>query len=164
MSQYIHSIFNISWKLVSKLCFYMLLFKKFNHVSIIRTYVMIFEWEFFGTYLCYVRSYKLITNNKRFDVRPYIYQRNSEFYTQILILLKPLRHVHLRSDPMVMQQICMYITLYVKNVSIIYQYISILINFSQLYFNKLFNRNKDFLQCHKNLTNFLFRLIQKAAT
>ena len=30
---------------------------------------MIFEWEFFGTYLCYVRSYKLITNNKRFNVR-----------------------------------------------------------------------------------------------
>ena len=64
---------------------------------------MIFEWEFFGTYLYYIRSYKLITNNKRFDVRRYMYQRNSKFYTQLLILLKPSLHVHLISDPMVMQ-------------------------------------------------------------
>ena len=59
---------------------------------------MIIKWGFFGFYLYCVCSYKLITDKKIFSLRGNICQLKSEFYTQILILLKPsLLHVHLRS-------------------------------------------------------------------
>ena len=55
-----------------------------------------------------------------------LYQSKSEFYIHILTLLKPsLIHVHLRNDITAIQKLCIYITLYVKNLSIIYQYISL---------------------------------------
>ena len=80
----------------------MLLFKKFSHVSVVRIYRTIIRWDFFVLYVYYVCSFKLITENKRFNVGEKICQRKSEFCTQILILLKPsLIHVHLTNDSMV---------------------------------------------------------------
>ena len=84
--------------------------------------------RFFILYMCYVCSYTLITQNKRFTERANICQRKSEFYTQISILLKPsctpkklcYRYIVI---------MCMYINLYVKNVSTICQYVAILFNF-----------------------------------
>ena len=53
----------------------------------------------------------------------------------------------------------MYITLYFKNVSIIFHSISILIDFSKLNYYSLFNSSKDFRHYHKIPTNFVLRLI-----
>ena len=55
-------------------------------VSVIRTYGMKIKWHIFVLYLYYVCSYKLITHNKRFNIRANICQRKSEFHPQILIL------------------------------------------------------------------------------
>ena len=99
----------------------MFIFKKFNRLSVIRTCDMLLKWGFLVLYLYYVSSYKLITHNKRFDVRANVCQRKSVFYTQIVILLNfSLLHVHLRIDAMVIQYLCMHITLYVKNVYLSY--------------------------------------------
>ena len=44
-------------------------------------------------------SYQLITNNKRLNTEANISQRNSIFYKQIMVLLKPkLLSVYLRDD------------------------------------------------------------------
>ena len=75
----------------------MLIFKKFNHVSVIRTYGILLKWDFLVLKLCYVCSYKLLRHDKRFNVRANIRQRMSEFYTQTIILIKS----HLRCDTMV---------------------------------------------------------------
>ena len=112
---------NISYRLVSRLFCYMFIFKKFNRLSVIRTCDMLLKWGFLVLYLYYVSSYKLITHNKWFDVRANVCQRRSVFYTQIVILLNfSLFHLHLRIDAMVIQYLCMHITLYVKNVYLSY--------------------------------------------
>ena len=54
-------------------------------------------------------------------------------------------------------------TLYVKNISIIWQYVSVLFNFCNLHHNNLFSPSIDFLQCHKFLTNLASKLIWKAS-
>ena len=80
---------------------------------------------------------KLNTHKKRFNVRANICQSKRDFYIEMLILLKlSLSHAHLRSGAMIVWWLCMYIT---YNVSIISQYISILFNFSKLYYYNLFN-------------------------
>ena len=77
----------------------MLLLKKLNHVSVIRTYNMIFKAKFLVLYLYYACSYKLITRKKRFNAKANICQHKNEFYLQILILLKPyLLDLYFRSD------------------------------------------------------------------
>ena len=43
----------------------MLIFKKFNHVSVIRTYGILLKWDFLVLKLCYVCSYKLIRDDKK---------------------------------------------------------------------------------------------------
>ena len=80
----------------------MLPFKKFNRINVIKTYRTIIKWYFFVLYVYYISSYKLITDSKRFNLTKKMCHRKSEFWTQILILLKPLLiHVHLRNDAMV---------------------------------------------------------------
>ena len=72
-----------------------------------------------------------------------MYQLKTEFWTQILICLKPsLIHVHLRNDSMVIKQLFMYTVPYVKNISIKCQYITILFNFIKLYYYNLLNETK----------------------
>ena len=62
-------------------------------------------------------------------------QRKTEFFPQILICLKlSLIHVHVRNDSMVIEQLPMYIAPYVKNISIKSQYLTILFNFTKLYY------------------------------
>ena len=71
------------------------------------------------------------------------------------------------------------LTVYIKNVLLIYRYISLLFNFNNFYYDTFdslmedflqcnkkyllmlrgFNSGKGFLQCHRNLTNFALRLI-----
>ena len=71
------------------------------------------------------------------------------------------------------------LTVYIKNVSLIYRYISLLFNFNNFYYDTFdslmedflqcnnkyllmlrgFNSGKDFLQCRRKLTNFALRLI-----
>ena len=80
----------------------MLLFQKFNNVSVVRASRTITKWDCFVLYLYYVCSFKFIRKSEIFNVGEKICQRKSEFCTQILILLKPsLIHVHLRNDSMV---------------------------------------------------------------
>ena len=151
---------NISYRLVTRLFCYMFIFKKFNRLSVIRTCDMLLKWGFLVLYLYYVSSYKLITHNKWFDVRANVCQRRSVFYTQIVILLNfSLFHLHLRIDAMVIQYLCMHITLYVKNVSVVWQYISVLLNLHKLFYKNLFNSSEDVLQCHKSPTDVVLRLI-----
>ena len=79
-----------------------------------------------------------IPHNKIFNIKANICQRKSTFHTQMLIWLKSsLIRAHLRSDAMAIQQLAIYMRLYVENLSIIYQYISTLINFSKLYYYSL---------------------------
>ena len=47
---------------------------------------------------------------------------------------------------------------YLKNVSVIRQYIFILFNFSRLYYYNLFNSTNNFLQCYESAINFLIKL------
>ena len=59
---------------------------------------MMLMWGIFVLWLYYVCSYKLITSNKRFNVRANICQRKREFYGQTIFLLKTsLLHVYLKS-------------------------------------------------------------------
>ena len=95
----IPSILNILYRIVTRLFFYMLIFKKWDHVSAIRTYGMINKCQFSVLSLYYVCTCNLIIHNKRLNVKGSICQFNRESYTQILILLKSsLVHVRLRSD------------------------------------------------------------------
>ena len=49
------------------------------------------------------------------------------------------------------------LTVYVKNVSLICRYISLLFNFNNFYFYTFGSLIEDFLQCHKIKNNFLLR-------
>ena len=66
----------------------MLLFNNFNHVHVIKTYGMMLMWGLFILRLYNFCSYKIITNNKRYNVRANMCQLKREFFKQITISLK----------------------------------------------------------------------------
>lgn len=122
----------------------MLLFKKFNHVSVIKIYGMVLMLECFVLLLYYVCSYKLITSNKTFNVRLNMCQHKREFYKQISLLLKSLfLNVHVRSSYTYITIVYVHHTICEKcNYNMSIHFIS----------------SNDFSLCHKSPTNFLLRL------
>ena len=71
-------------------------------------------------------------------------------------------YTHLRNDALTIKALGIR-TLYVKNISIIWQYLSVLFNFCNVYHYNLFSPSIDFLQCHKFVTNLVSKLIWKAS-
>ena len=75
---------------------------KFSHVTVIRIYDTIIQWELV---LYFMHIMSVVINQKqkaKYQHKRKMCQRKIEFCTQILICLKPsLIHVHLRNDSMV---------------------------------------------------------------
>ena len=103
---------------------------------------------------------QLITNNKIFNLSQNISQRKSRFYTKIMLFLKlSLLHVHLRGDDNIIAVTAVVdvLTVYLRNVSLIGRYISLLFNFNNFYYYNFGSLIEDFLQCYKIENNFLLR-------
>ena len=103
---------------------------------------------------------QLITNNKIFNLSQNISQRKSRFYTKIMLFLKlSLLHVHLRGDDIIIAVTAVVdvLTVYLRNVSLIGRYISLLFNFNNFYYYNFGSLIEDFLQCYKIENNFLLR-------